>query len=369
MKKLLIPLFFAIVAAASAQVPTVTLSSLLKFNEGNNTWLATVADLQAAMGAGSGSVTSVALSLPGEFTISGSPVTTSGTLTGNWATQTTNKVFASPNGSTGTPSFRALAEADIPTLSPSKITGVDLTAGSSKVTVTGGTGAVLTAATVDVVEANLTLNNIGGTLGITKGGTGLTTIGGNGTLLGSDGTNYLALSPTITTTAAAIAYTRNGSNIELNLPNADASNRGTVSTGTQTFAGAKTFQSLITGSAGVTSTSAAGAAALYATGVTGGSWVTITATATLDETNRLVNVGTLSADITVNLPACNATRNGWEYEINKSGTDTEGTTLDPNGSEQFTDGATTKTIYSQGVSAKCTCLWNGSSGSWIFKTN
>lgn len=369
MKKLLIPLFFAAITAASAQVPTVTLASKLKFLEGNDTWMATVSDLQAAMGAGSGSVTSVALSLPSEFTISGSPVTTTGTLTGNWASQTANKVFASPNGSTGTPAFRALVEADIPTLSTSKITGVDLTAGSSKVSVTGGTGAVLNAATVDVVEANLTLNNIGGTLGITKGGTGLNSIGGNGTLLGSDGTNYLALSPTVTTTAGPIAYTRNGSNIELNLPNADASNRGTVSTGTQTFAGDKTFSGKITGSAGIASTSTASVAAIYATGVTGGSWVTITATTTLDETNRLVNVGTLSADITVNLPACNATRNGWEYKIIKLGTDTEGTTLDPNGSEQFTDGATTKTIYSQGVSAECTCLWNGSSGSWIFKTN
>jgi hypothetical protein len=73
--------------------------------------------------AGAGSVTSVALSLPSELSVSGSPVTTSGTLTGAWANQTTNKIFASPNGSTGTPSFRALAEADIPTLTGNKISG------------------------------------------------------------------------------------------------------------------------------------------------------------------------------------------------------------------------------------------------------
>jgi hypothetical protein len=47
------------------------------------------------------------------YTISGSPVTTTGTLTFTLQTQTTNKVFASPNGSTGQPTFRALAQADL----------------------------------------------------------------------------------------------------------------------------------------------------------------------------------------------------------------------------------------------------------------
>lgn len=62
-----------------------------------------------------GSVTSVALSLPTSvFTLSGSPVTTSGTLTGTFKSQTANTVFAAPNGSAGTPSFRALVAADIP---------------------------------------------------------------------------------------------------------------------------------------------------------------------------------------------------------------------------------------------------------------
>lgn len=63
---------------------------------------------------GGGSVTSVALSLPSsELTVSGSPVTTSGTLSATWANQTTNKVFAAPNGSTGTPTFRLLDTTDI----------------------------------------------------------------------------------------------------------------------------------------------------------------------------------------------------------------------------------------------------------------
>jgi len=67
-----------------------------------------------------GTVTSVGLSLPsGEFSITGSPVATSGTLTGSWISQSANKIFASPNGSAGTPAFRSLAAADIPPLTGS----------------------------------------------------------------------------------------------------------------------------------------------------------------------------------------------------------------------------------------------------------
>jgi hypothetical protein len=67
-------------------------------------------------------VTSVGLALPAELTVSNSPVTSTGTLTAAWASQTANKVFASPDGASGTPSFRSLVSADIPNLDASKIT-------------------------------------------------------------------------------------------------------------------------------------------------------------------------------------------------------------------------------------------------------
>lgn len=61
-------------------------------------------------------VTSVALSLPSFITVSGSPVTTTGTLTGTLATQTANTVFAGPTtGGAAAPTFRALVAADIGT--------------------------------------------------------------------------------------------------------------------------------------------------------------------------------------------------------------------------------------------------------------
>lgn len=65
--------------------------------------------------ASTGTVTSVGLSLPSIFTISGSPVTTSGTLTATFTTESANTVFAGPaTGSAATPTFRALVSADIP---------------------------------------------------------------------------------------------------------------------------------------------------------------------------------------------------------------------------------------------------------------
>lgn len=65
-------------------------------------------------GTGTGTVTSVALSLPPDLTVSGSPVTSTGTLSAAWANQAAAKVFAAPASATGAPSFRVLAATDLP---------------------------------------------------------------------------------------------------------------------------------------------------------------------------------------------------------------------------------------------------------------
>jgi hypothetical protein len=73
-----------------------------------------------------GSVTSVAMTVPAELDITGSPITSSGTLALSWANQDANLVFAGPtSGGAGTPSFRALVAADIPGLGG--VTSVGLT--------------------------------------------------------------------------------------------------------------------------------------------------------------------------------------------------------------------------------------------------
>lgn len=65
-----------------------------------------------------GSVTSVGLSMPSEFSVANSPVTSSGTLTVTKANQTANQVYAGPtSGGAAAPAFRALVAADVPDLS------------------------------------------------------------------------------------------------------------------------------------------------------------------------------------------------------------------------------------------------------------
>jgi hypothetical protein len=60
-------------------------------------------------------VSSVGLSMPSIFSVSGSPVTSTGTLTAALNTQTANLVFASPSsGPAAVPAFRALVKADLP---------------------------------------------------------------------------------------------------------------------------------------------------------------------------------------------------------------------------------------------------------------
>ncbi|MGI9143512.1 MAG: beta strand repeat-containing protein [Fluviibacter sp.] len=70
---------------------------------------------------GGGTVTSVGLSMPSIFTVTNSPVTTSGTLTAALNTQSTNLVFAGPySGAAAVPTFRSLGTDDLPVIGPSK---------------------------------------------------------------------------------------------------------------------------------------------------------------------------------------------------------------------------------------------------------
>jgi hypothetical protein len=90
--------------------------------------------VETKVGTGNGTVTSVGLSLPTSvFTTSGSPVSTAGTLTAVFNTETANTVFAGPTtGSAATPTFRALVAADVPTLNQNTTgTATDITATSN----------------------------------------------------------------------------------------------------------------------------------------------------------------------------------------------------------------------------------------------
>jgi hypothetical protein len=80
----------------------------------------------ADLPAGAGTVTSVGLSLPAIFSVSGSPVTGAGTLTASLATQSANRVWAGPaSGAAAAPAFRALVGADLPVPGAATLGGVE----------------------------------------------------------------------------------------------------------------------------------------------------------------------------------------------------------------------------------------------------
>lgn len=90
--------------------------TLITDGSGNTSWSST----------GAGTVTSVGLALPASvFTVSGSPVVNTGTLTGTFATQSANLVWAGPTtGAASAPTFRLLVGADLPNPSASTLGGV-----------------------------------------------------------------------------------------------------------------------------------------------------------------------------------------------------------------------------------------------------
>jgi hypothetical protein len=62
----------------------------------------------------SGAVSSVALSLPGQFTITGSPVTSSGTLTATWANAAAHTFLGNNTAASATPGFQSIGTGDLP---------------------------------------------------------------------------------------------------------------------------------------------------------------------------------------------------------------------------------------------------------------
>jgi hypothetical protein len=98
------------------------------------------------------------------MTVSGSPVTSSGTLTGTLTTQAVNAIFAGPSsGAAAAPTFRSLTTADIPALS--YVTSVAATVPAFL----SITGSPITS------SGTLAISYSGTALPIANGGTGQTT--------------------------------------------------------------------------------------------------------------------------------------------------------------------------------------------------
>ena len=140
-------------------------------------------------GGGSGTVTSVALAAPAIFAVSGSPVTTSGTLMLTLATQARNLVWAGPaTGADAAPTFRALAAADVPDLSGTYLTVS--AAASTYLTISNAASTYLTisnaASTYQPLDGDLTAIAALSSTGLLK------RTGPNTWAFAAEGTDYLS---------------------------------------------------------------------------------------------------------------------------------------------------------------------------------
>jgi hypothetical protein len=181
---------------------------------------------------GVGTVTSVALALPSEFSVSGSPITSSGTLTGAWASQTANTIMAGPSsGSSATPTFRTLTNLDI----PSSLSGKALTGSTVDNTVIGGTTAAAITGTTITANSGFTGNLSGNA---TTATTATNIAGGAAGSIpyqtGSGATSLLATGSGVlvggTTPSYSTAPALNGANFS-SIPNAALTN-SSVTVGT-----------------------------------------------------------------------------------------------------------------------------------------
>jgi len=201
----------------------------IKVNANNTITLLNATDTRTAIGAGTGSVTSVAMTVPSFLSIAGSPITSSGTL----AVTLSGSPLPVLNGGTGGANeadarnnLGAACKSCTETLTGNKTFSGTVTLSSVSGTATSVIGKSSTGQVVGVtLGSGLSLSS--GTLSATN----------TGTVTNVTGTLPISVANGTTTPSITIA-------------NASTSASGVVTTGTQSFAGNKTF----TGTLDVSST-------------------------------------------------------------------------------------------------------------------
>lgn len=214
-----------------------------------------------------GTVSSVAL-LDGSttpiYTITGSPITSSGTLTFTLNTETANKFFAGPaTGSPAQPTFRSIVNSDLSTITTLSSLSLPTSQLSGQISLT---------------------TQVSGILPSANGGTGVNnsfnlTIAGSSSINGTfSGTSSGSNTGDVTLTSVGSSPNANAASLSgqvLNLQPASASFPGVMTIGTQTLSGAKTFSNDLA--------------------ITSGSTIALTINSTsfiFDSTNNTIGIGT-----------------------------------------------------------------------------
>lgn len=177
--------------AAAPTFRTIVAADLGTGTADNTTFLR--GDMTWATPGGGGTVTSVGLSLPAIFSVSGSPITGTGTLTASLATQAANVIFAGPtSGGAATPTFRSIVAADLGTGTANSSTYLrgDMTWATVAITPGGST-------------THIQYNNAGSFAGSSMFTFDGTTIGINGSPVGTTRINIATSTMTAITAASS----------------------------------------------------------------------------------------------------------------------------------------------------------------------
>lgn len=204
------------------------------YNKGGNLYF-NGAVLQSS--ASSGTVQSVALTVPSILSVSGSPVTSTGTLAVTLTSEAQNSVFAGPTSGTGAPTFRSLVSADLPDLSATYATASNIMAFTNKT----GNVSQWTNDSGYITNTVATLNSLA-TIGTVTTGTW------NATLIAGQygGTGVANTGKTITlggNISTAAAFTTSGANA-LTLTTTGATNVTLPTSGTLLATSVTTLSSL-----------------------------------------------------------------------------------------------------------------------------